>query len=194
MSQIHLYLTYILLVETTKIWVILTNISVVLTNIYWSNRKWIWDNQLKLLVISTNQFLQCIYIYIYYIYIIYILYIYSYNSIVVYHYKCCNLIGYATRYLFVDRYQVVASGDKAEFFAKITMLIPCLNFYKAIVNSSFALVNITGILLVKIKNIHVNHQNIILKNFLFKNINISVQGPLSRYWQRGLPQSINIFK
>ena len=46
------------MVEITEIWVILTNISVVLTNKYWSHWKWIWDDQLKL-VISNKQFLQC---------------------------------------------------------------------------------------------------------------------------------------
>ena len=77
----------------------------------------------------------------------------------------CNLIGYATRYLFVNRYRVAASNatrpsfsqrknclflvfrnncekitNISLFFIKIIRLL-ALNFYEAIVNLSFTLVN-----------------------------------------------------
>ena len=84
--------------------------------------------------------------------------------LVVYYCKCFSLIGYATRYVFVDRYRVAASNaTRQSFFLKKTTLISfskqfwsnnahkfvftktirllALNFYEAIVNSGFALVN-----------------------------------------------------
>ena len=41
----------------------------------------------------------------------------SKNS-VVYYCKCCNLIGYATRYLFVNRYRVSANNATRPSFSK----------------------------------------------------------------------------
>ena len=49
----------------------------------------------------------------YYIYI----YIFSKN-LLVYYCKCCNLIGYATRYLFVNIYQVAASNATKPSFSQ----------------------------------------------------------------------------
>ena len=40
------------------------------------------------------------------------------ETLLVYYYKCCNLIGYANRYVFVNRYRVAATYCKAEFFVK----------------------------------------------------------------------------
>ena len=76
------------------------------------------------------------------------------KNIVVYFCKC-NLIGYATCYLFVNTYRVAAS-DKAEFFAKLTIFIPikfvftkiisllALNFYEAIVTRASPYLIITS--------------------------------------------------
>ena len=45
----------------------------------------------------------------------------------VYYCKCCNLIGYATRYLFVNRYRVVVSNaTRPSFSQKTTMHILAL--------------------------------------------------------------------
>ena len=44
------------------------------------------------------------------------------KNLVVYYCKCCNLIGYATLYLFVNRYRVTRQG---RVFRRKTMLIPC---------------------------------------------------------------------
>ena len=72
------------------------------------------------------------------------------KNLVIYHCKCCNLIGYATRNLFVNRYRVVVTNvtrlsfsQKKQcyysFFEELEELL-ALNFYEAIVNSGFALV------------------------------------------------------
>ena len=45
------------------------------------------------------------------------IYIFSKN-IVVYYCKCCNLIGYGTRYLFVNRYGVAASNATRPSFSQ----------------------------------------------------------------------------
>ena len=47
------------------------------------------------------------------------------KNFLVYYCKCCNLIGYATRYLFVNGYRVVASNARqGRVFRQKTMLIP----------------------------------------------------------------------
>ena len=58
-----------------------------------------------------------IYIYLVYVYIYIYVYIFSKN-LVVYYCKCCNLIGYTTSYLFVNRYQVAASNATRPSFRK----------------------------------------------------------------------------
>ena len=45
------------------------------------------------------------------------MYIFSKN-LLVYYCKCCNLIGYATRYLFVNRYRVAVSNATRSSFSK----------------------------------------------------------------------------
>ena len=40
------------------------------------------------------------------------------KNLVVYYCKCCNLIGYATRYLFVNRYRVAASNATRPSFSQ----------------------------------------------------------------------------
>ena len=107
-----------------------------------------------------------LYIYIY-IYIYVCIYIFSRN-LVEYYCKCCNLIDYATRYLFVDKYRVAkmasasrflkflktkqnahlkvqSQRNRKMFFAKFvstkTIRLFALDFYEVIVDSGFALVN-----------------------------------------------------
>ena len=55
----------------------------------------------------------------------YLLY-YSKNLYVVYYCKCCNLIGYATRYLFVNRYRVAVSETTRPSFSEHSYLISCI--------------------------------------------------------------------
>ena len=43
---------------------------------------------------------------------------YIYIYLLVYYYKCCSLIGNATRYLFVNGYRVAASNATREFSQK----------------------------------------------------------------------------
>ena len=67
----------------------------------------------------------------------------------VYYCKCCNLIDYATRYLFVNRYRVAASNAteffgkeprKAEFFGKQQCLFLVFrNNFEEITNTSLFL-------------------------------------------------------
>ena len=51
------------------------------------------------------------YIYIY-------IYIYLISKILEVYYKCCNLIGYAIRYQFVNRYRVAVSNATRRVFRK----------------------------------------------------------------------------
>ena len=46
-------------------------------------------------------------------------FLYSFSkNLLVYYCKCCNLIGYATRYLFVNRYRVAASNATRPSFSQ----------------------------------------------------------------------------
>ena len=52
-------------------------------------------------------------------------FLYSFSkNLLVYYCKCCNLIGYATRYLFVNRYRVAASNTTRPSFSQKIMIIP----------------------------------------------------------------------
>ena len=73
--------------------------------------------------------------------------------ILVYYYKCCNLIGYFTHYLFLDRY---SEQQNNHFLARFLMFLcdilclisdstkrirlVALDFYEVIADSGFALI------------------------------------------------------
>ena len=44
--------------------------------------------------------------------------VHFYDNKYKYYCKCCNLIGYATRYLFVNRYRVAASNATRPSFSQ----------------------------------------------------------------------------
>ena len=59
------------------------------------------------------------------------------KNLLVYYYKCCNLIGYANRYLFVNRYRV---ARQATFFVKKQCLfLDFRNHFKERTNTSLFL-------------------------------------------------------
>ena len=63
------------------------------------------------------------------------------KSLLAYYYKCCNLIGYATRYLFVNRYRVAASNATRPSFSqnKQCLFLVFLNNFDEITNTSLFL-------------------------------------------------------
>ena len=74
------------------------------------------------------------------------------KNLLVYYWKCCNLIGYATRYLLVNRYRVAASiatrssfspkkqqrfwrNNEHKFVFTETIRLLALIFYEVLVSS-----------------------------------------------------------
>ena len=67
--------------------------------------------------------------------------VYSFSkNLVIYYCKCCNLIGYTTHYLFVNRYRVVASNaTRPSFSQKKCLFLVFWNNFEEITNTSLFL-------------------------------------------------------
>ena len=62
------------------------------------------------------------------------------NNLVVYYCKCCNLIGYATRYLFVNRYrEATSNATRPSFSQKNRLFLVFRNNFEGITNTSLFL-------------------------------------------------------